>query len=1342
MTSLLSKSATVFNMKTRDNPLTCRTDIPVRLPQQSPKSTDRNVRPTAAFLAMIATCFALFSGYSAESDARKQLQEGLFEEEVNRDLKSAMNHYLALLDAYDANRKIAATAVIRLGECYRKLGRNDEAVSLFKRVTREFGEITNLVATATTRLRQLGTTIDVPTPKSPDGLDRLERIFSEVDKLTAERAEIEIQDDLLQELDGTESMLTIETTLKDSVLSNLFTQIRVLAPNLQARFADGLTEEKLQAELGPTNWTKFLDLNAHMAIRIEYLKEWVDLREEVLDSKLETYQELIPLLIKTSQATELISTSSDNPLAELPDVLGKLAALESADESTILSLAQELKDPQLDALVSRWTNLLTLPERRMIANQEDLKFRRYVGEKRYAESQAIRRQLDVRVQTITAQLKLRQSQLTEIAGARQTTSRTSPKPPAVVVRLGAELESIDTKLAELEKLSVFYAKTLDDTYSPKLINEMYRDVQISNVLADLIAILPQDEWLEFDNLNTPQRKEKLGENYEAFMKLADHLESRTDAVEESNRRQIASLRNRRQILTDTIARSSSSTKGKPSSPEEIEIAEISKRLQTSPDLLSANYKNCGSPLEYAVTNEYASMVSYLLKEGAQTGQPNQSGSPPLVLAVFTGNLTVTKALIAAGAGKDTNNLNLALSAAASRGFLTLIRFLLNEGGDPNASIAGPTKSYYSHPAEATALIGAIRSGQLRATELLLNSGADPNRIGREGLTPVHIAANANLIDRATFVRLLVKHGANLNTLYRTAQSPSRNVVRSEPSPSSNARAVAPEFQTILHVSARNGDVDMIKALLEMGADPNVRDSNEATPLLVAVGDGEYWAAKALLEHGVDTTLAGYPEKTVQRLGRVLVTPLTFLLFESDDHPRQLELAKLMLKQGADPNAQLPVKDLGNTLLIRNLYNGKRATAKLLLEHGAKPDGTIQSPSRSALTIALGREYRELIQPLLDAGADANRQSGGNFPLLEAVEESDTESVSKLLAAGADPNQASSDTGFTCLDFIARTQTGKNHSELEQIRKQLINAGATPVASHPRAITVIRRNPAAKWPILMYSNHVHSSFTLLEAIALTYRHDHSTRDSVFRFPDFDRVLVHRPDATGYDEKTINVNDIVTDTNKSDFKLEWGDVIEIPIRPHKVNASWKLNDDFQTALAQRLARTVTLRYNDVDGPLPLLPLPASKKFRDVKIFIATNRLRCVENYAGSMETSVKSCWLGQVTSEISDLMTWNDLSKVRVSRKSPSGGDFEQLTFDLTPQPSADSGFRMATGRTLEGNPMGSAVGLWLQDGDIIEIPKGDPNTMKQSPPRNPYPIVRPASIRPTRTRSIPPLPTRR
>jgi|GEM_PF-2265252 len=1260
------------------------------------------------FLLPAILVLALSATRAAEPEARKQLQEGLFEEEVNRNLKSAMKHYLALLDAYDANRKIAATAVIRLGECYRKLGRTNDAVSLFNRVTREFSENTNLVATATTRLQQLGATIDAPTPKPHDGLDRLERVFAEMEKLSVERAEIEIQDDLLQELDGTESMLTIETTLKDSTLSNIFAQIRVLSPNLEARFAAGLTEEKLQAEMGATNWTKFLDLNGQMAIRLEYLKEWVDLREEVLDSKLETYEELVPLLIKTSQATELISVSRNNSLAELPDILGKLAALESADESTILSLAQELKDPQLDELVRRWTNLLSLPERRMMANQENLKFRRYVGEKRYAESQTIRRQLDVRIQTITAQLKLRQNQLIAIAGAQQTTPKTShadrPKLPAVVVRLSAELESIDAKLAELEKLSTFYAKTLNDTYSPKIINEMYRDVQISNVLADLIAILPQNEWLDFDNLNTAQRKEKLGEKYEAFMKLAEQLDSRTDAVEESNKRQIANLRNRRQMLTDTIARGSPATKGKPLSPEEKEIAEISKRLQTSPDLLSANYKNCTSPLEYAVTNEYASMVSFLLREGAQTGQPNRFGSPPLVLAVITGNLTVTKALIAAGSGKDTNNLNLALSAAAGRGFLTLIRFLLDEGGDPNASIAGNSKSYYSHTADATALIGAIRSGQLKATELLLSSGADPNRIGREGLTPVHIAANAKLIDRPAFVRLLVKHGADLNTIYRTESSSNRSLVRSVLPPASNARAVAPEFQTILHVLARNGDVDMIKALLKMGADPNRLDSNQATPLLVAVGDGEYWVAKALLEHGVKPNLAGYPEKAVHRLGRVLVTPLTFLLFESDDQSRSLELAELMLKQGANPNAELPVKDLGNTLLIRNLYNGKRATAKLLLEHGAKPDGTLQNPSRSALTIALGREYHELVQPLLDAGADANRQSGGNFPLLEAVEEADTGSVAKLLAAGADPNQASSDTGFTCLDFIARTQNGEKHTDLERIRKQLIKAGATPVASHPKAITLIRRNPAAKWPILMHSNHVHSSFTLLDVIALAYRHDHSVRDSSFRFPDFDRISVHRPKDGAYDEKTFNVKSIVTNTNKSDFKLKWGDVIEIPIRPHQVNASWKLNDEFQVTLAHRLSRTVTLRYNDVSGAVQLLPLSPSKTTRDVKIFISTNEIRCVENYAGYKQSPVKACWLKELTNEISDLMTWNDLSKVRVTRKSPTTGTPELMTFDLTPQRYSNPGFRTATGRELEGSPIEPAAGLWLQAGDIVEIQK--------------------------------------
>jgi hypothetical protein len=47
------------------------------------------------------------------------LQKGLFEEEANHDLAAAMQAYQSVIERMDKDRKLAATAIFRLGECYR-----------------------------------------------------------------------------------------------------------------------------------------------------------------------------------------------------------------------------------------------------------------------------------------------------------------------------------------------------------------------------------------------------------------------------------------------------------------------------------------------------------------------------------------------------------------------------------------------------------------------------------------------------------------------------------------------------------------------------------------------------------------------------------------------------------------------------------------------------------------------------------------------------------------------------------------------------------------------------------------------------------------------------------------------------------------------------------------------------------------------------------------------------------------------------------------------------------------------------------------------------------------------
>ena len=82
------------------------------------------IKMTAIFAALFMSAGFVFA---ATNDLTALLQKGLLEEEANHNYEAAMRHYRAAIDGFDQDRQLAATAVFRLGECLRKVGKTNEA---------------------------------------------------------------------------------------------------------------------------------------------------------------------------------------------------------------------------------------------------------------------------------------------------------------------------------------------------------------------------------------------------------------------------------------------------------------------------------------------------------------------------------------------------------------------------------------------------------------------------------------------------------------------------------------------------------------------------------------------------------------------------------------------------------------------------------------------------------------------------------------------------------------------------------------------------------------------------------------------------------------------------------------------------------------------------------------------------------------------------------------------------------------------------------------------------------------------------------------------------------------
>jgi tetratricopeptide (TPR) repeat protein len=103
---------------------------------------------------------------SAETENAGALQKALFEDEANHNLEAAMQSYQAVISHFDDERKSVATAVFRLGECYRKQGKTAEASKQYERIVREFSDQTELVQSSRAAL---GPESPQPSPTSPVG---------------------------------------------------------------------------------------------------------------------------------------------------------------------------------------------------------------------------------------------------------------------------------------------------------------------------------------------------------------------------------------------------------------------------------------------------------------------------------------------------------------------------------------------------------------------------------------------------------------------------------------------------------------------------------------------------------------------------------------------------------------------------------------------------------------------------------------------------------------------------------------------------------------------------------------------------------------------------------------------------------------------------------------------------------------------------------------------------------------------------------------------------------------------------------------------------------------------
>ena len=150
---------------------------------------------------------------------------------------------------------------------------------------------------------------------------------------------------------------------------------------------------------------------------------------------------------------------------------------------------------------------------------------------------------------------------------------------------------------------------------------------------------------------------------------------------------------------------------------------------------------------------------------------------------------------------------------------------------PNAPGRGRFQDYQVST-RTTPLFRAAQLNDMEVVEALLNKGADQN-INSMGYTPFGLVSGigpnvrgAGQTVNPAMMDLLAKHGADVNARISGTLSFSFHNGYANQNDGVNSK----EGTSALHEAARSGQVDLVKHLIDLGADPNLRDGDGLKPL--------------------------------------------------------------------------------------------------------------------------------------------------------------------------------------------------------------------------------------------------------------------------------------------------------------------------------------------------------------------------------------------------------------------------------------------------------------------------------------------------------------------------------
>ncbi|CZS99185.1 uncharacterized protein RAG0_07635 [Rhynchosporium agropyri] len=356
---------------------------------------------------------------------------------------------------------------------------------------------------------------------------------------------------------------------------------------------------------------------------------------------------------------------------------------------------------------------------------------------------------------------------------------------------------------------------------------------------------------------------------------------------------------------------------------------------------NAQGSSSGSPLECAIIRNAISIVDLLLQRGALVNDlPKPGRRTPLQLAATLDDPDPVKRLLRLGAYAnapapscfdcnenircaDIRTVGTALKGAAANGSVHICQTLLDSGANINA--APSICTWKNRKKGMTSLVAAIRSGNCDLVKLFMNCGADVDD------------------ERGCHTALEAASSANYPDILQTILS------------------INPRLDTNPCVVVETKNIHLIVTFFEAGADMNavqkssVSDSNmmqdygaetQWSPPSKAVAIGDKDCVKILLR------LGAWPNPEP---GKGVVIPVVEAVYHAD-----ISMINMLLAAGAN-------LDMQEDYVARPRDSGADINICAALLRG-----------RTSLQAAVESRHTELIQFLIEEGADPDSPAGGYF----------------------------------------------------------------------------------------------------------------------------------------------------------------------------------------------------------------------------------------------------------------------------------------------------------------------------------------------------------------------------